>query len=417
MSLMNLLQRRGADTARRTEGGFTVSELLVGVLLSSIVIVGIYAASQNSSRTFQVQTDAAETMDQLNFAMDIVKGDLRRAAYLSVPNGQVSSYPSGINVCGVPTGTVIQALQLTDADNDWEPPQTENGPTAVMMVDGSARVPDQLVLLGAYRTDRSFPVVLSQPNQLRAQHMLEGGASLNADDVNAIISPMFDRATLAVYSRSDAVQFIRMTNASTATAVSGATDTIQIPIQDTVQDYINEVCDFGSPWAQGRRVVPLHRVRFSLQRDQDNPNQTVFVREELGADNTVLDRIVVANNIIDFQVWFDQRGGEIGQPMQSMVTDGTAGDDEGGVPETQLNGTASARPELARYAHIQMSARLQNPIDGLEVEGTGMINGLREVVEVVEFDQATGEAVPTNSYTRVVTIRAEVDLTNFMLAD
>jgi hypothetical protein len=417
MNSQNLNQRRSVRRGSGTNAGFTVSELLVGVLLSSIVIIGIYGASQNSARTFQIQTDAAETIDQLNFAMDIVKGDLRRAAYLSVPNGQVSAYPSGINVCGVPVGTVIQALQLTDADNDWEPPQTENGPTAIMMVNGSARVPDQLTLLGAYRTDRSFPVVLSQPNQLRAQHQLEGGTALQEAEVNGIISPMFDRAILAVYSRSDAVQFIRMTTGSTATAVSGATDTIQIPIQDAVQDYVNEVCDFGSPWAQGRRVVPLHRVRFSLQRDVDNPSQTVFVREELGADDTVLDRIVVANNIIDFQVWFDQRGGEIGQPMQSMVSDGTQGDDEGGVPETQLNGTATARPELARYAYIQMSARLQNPIRGLEFEGSGFTSGLREVVEVVDFDPATSEDVPTDTYTRVVTVRAEVDLTNFMLAD
>jgi len=406
--------KRHSNAWRRT-AGFSIAELLVAVLLSSIVVLGIFVTAQNSSRTFQVQMDGSMTVDQLNFAMEFVKQDLRRAAFLTVPNAQVTAYPNGINVCGVPPNTLLQALEVSDSDNEWEPPSTENGPTAIMMVSGAARVPDQLTLLGAFRTNQSYPVVLTQGNQLRAEHGIPGGGSLSGSEVDAIMRPVFDRALLAVYSRTDSVQFVRMTTGSTASAVSGATNLVAIPIQDTVEDYVSDVCDFGSPWSPGRRVVPLHRVRYRLVQDLDNPNQTAFVREELGADNTVLDRVVVANNIIDFQVWFDQRAGQVGEPLLRMQEDGRLDDDIGSVAANSLNGTALARPELARYAYIQMSARLQNPISGLE--GSGLTNGLRDVVEVTEWDDDADEAVSTNTFTRVVTIRTEVDLTNFALAD
>jgi prepilin-type N-terminal cleavage/methylation domain-containing protein len=403
--------QHGLKTAR----GFTLTEVLVSVVLSSIVLLAVFAVSQNSSRTFQIQNDATQATDQLNFAMDLIKSDLRRAAFLTIPNSQIESYPNGIQVCGTPAGTMLQALRVVDDANNWVPPTTENGDTAIMMVGGDARSPDELVLFGAYRAEQSFPVLLTQPTEIRVQHGFGGGLAMTEDEVTAIATRMFTGAILAVYSRNDAVQFVRSVATSPAAAVPGQAEVLRIPVRDTVTDYAGVLCDFGSPWSPGRRVVPLHSVRYYIARDPENPNTPVLIREEQAYDGTVLDRIVVGSNIVDFQVWFDERQGLVGQPLTNMTLDTVVSDDSGTTNATNLAGNATSRPELVRYAHVQLSSRLQNAIPGLE-EGSNVIDGLRDRVEVVEYT-AAGEAIPTNEYTRVLTIRAEVELTNFGLAD
>jgi prepilin-type N-terminal cleavage/methylation domain-containing protein len=407
-----MMNRRLTSAVARGRG-FTLVELLVAVVLSSLVLLAVYSVSTNASQTFRVQNDATEATDQLNFAMDLIKTDLRRASYLSVPNGQLETYANGVQVCGSPPATIIQALRVDDNFDSWVPPATDFGETAILMVDGTPRSPDRLRLLGAYRTDRSYPVSITQPTEIRAIHGFGEGVAISETQVSAISIPMFSRAILAVYSKTDAVQFVRTTTGATE-AVPGQADTIRIPIRDGITDYGGELCDFGSPWAPGRRVVPLHFVEYSIQRDPDNPNSTVLVREELGYDGTVLDRIVVGSNIVDFQVWFDSRAGEVGTPLTNMQNDGTIDDDQGTSAMTALDGTAAARPELVRYAHVQISARLQNPIEGLE--GVALEDGLRDRVEVVEYNSA-GEAIQTGEFTRVLTIRTETELTNFGLAD
>ena len=160
------------DVLSRTtaQRGFTLTEILVSVVLSSIVLLAVFAVSQNSSRTFQIQNDATQATDQLNFAMDLIKSDLRRASFLTIPNSQIESYPNGIQVCGAPAGTMLQALRVVDDGSTWVPPTTANGETAIMMVSGEARSPDELVLFGAYRAERSYPILLTQPTELRVQH-------------------------------------------------------------------------------------------------------------------------------------------------------------------------------------------------------------------------------------------------------
>jgi prepilin-type N-terminal cleavage/methylation domain-containing protein len=404
------------DVVPRTtaQRGFTLTEILVSVVLSSIVLLAVFAVSQNSSRTFQIQNDATQATDQLNFAMDLIKSDLRRASFLTIPNSQIESYPNGIQVCGAPAGTMLQALRVVDDANTWVPPTTANGETAIMMVGGEARSPDELVLFGAYRAERSYPVLLTQPTELRVQHGFGGGTALTEAEVNSIASPIFSGSILAVYSRNDAVQFIRSVVGSPASAVPGQAEVLRIPVRDTVTDFAGVLCDFGSPWSPGRRVVPLHSIRYYIARDPENPNTTVLVREEQTYDGTVLDRIVVGSNIVDFQIWFDERQGLVGQPLTTMTLDTAINDDQGTTDPTNLAGTTTSRPELVRFAHVQLSSRLQNSISGLE--GSGITNGLRDRVELVEYT-AAGEVIATDEFTRVLTIRAEVELTNFGLAD
>jgi prepilin-type N-terminal cleavage/methylation domain-containing protein len=408
MNTFSALQRQ---TPQR---GFTLTEILVAVVLSSIVLLAVFAVSQNASRTFQIQNDATQATDQLNFAMDLIKSDLRRASFLTVPNSQIETYPNGIQVCGTPAGTRLQALQMVNNANTWVPPTTDNGSTAVMMVGGDGRSPDELVLFGAYRAEESFPVLLTQPTEIRVQHGFADGTALTEAEVTSIAEPMFTGAILAVYSRNDAVQFIRSVIGSPASAVPGQAEVLRIPVRDTVADYAGVLCDFGSPWSPGRRVVPLHSIRYYITRDPENPNTTVLVREEQTYDGTVLDRVVVGSNIVDFQIWFDERQGLVGQPLTNMTQDSAINDDQGTTNSDNLGGTATARPELVRFAHVQLSSRLQNSIPGLE--GSGVTNGLRDRVEVVEYT-AAGQVVPTDEFTRVLTIRAEVELTNFGLAD
>jgi prepilin-type N-terminal cleavage/methylation domain-containing protein len=412
---MNHASCRPRTAAGWSRRGLTLTELLVGVALSSVLILAVFAFSQGSSRNFQVQTDTGAAIDQLNFAMDLVKADLRRSAFLSVPNAGFQAYPNGIIVCGRPPGTILHAMSIQDGGSPWSPPLSPRGSSAVMVPDGVVRMPDQLTLLGAFRAERLLPVTITQPGVLRAEHQLGAGFMLTAAEVDAVVGPMFQESLLAIYSRTDAVQFTRVGTGATAQAVSGQTDLIQIPYRDAVVDFGGELCDFGSPWTPGRRVVPLHFVRYRIERDFDTAGSTVFVREELGIDGTVLDRTVVSNNVVDFQVWLDRRQGEVGQPLQTIEASTRFDTDLGSMPLNQYDGSATARPELARFAHIQMSSRLQNAIPGLAL-GPNTGAGIRDRIEVFEYED-DGSTIATNRFTRVLTVRAEVELTNFALAD
>jgi type II secretory pathway pseudopilin PulG len=394
----------------RSRRGLTVVELLVAVAIASLVLTGLFVITNTTSRTFRVQNDMSTAMDRMNFAMDLVKMDLRRAAYLGVPNSNVGLYPNFTRVCPsaniaaiAPAG--LHGLRALNGAASYQP-----GTEAVY--DGGA--PDTFLLLGAYRSTRRYPVNLLQ----------DGTASVRIFSMGqptALLQDEFTGSVLAVTSNLGGMRFLRAeTGANVVTATPGLGDRVDVDLTDALSDPGGEddICRFAGLARDNLEVAPLHFVRYDVRNDT-NERTSVLVREELDHAGTVIRSFVVARNIVDFQVWFDATTSTFGtQPVLS--NDGEAAgssvfDDDGTAPWFWINGFGSAQPERVRYGYIQISTRLETPIPSLTDEGTG--TGVRNSVAIFEPTADGSGWVATGDRTRVMTIRSEVELDNFTLAD
>lgn len=71
---------------RRANSGYTLVELLVAILLTSIVVTALYAVSSSATETFNQQQRTAEMQLRLRFAMEQIRADVSRAGYMGTPN-------------------------------------------------------------------------------------------------------------------------------------------------------------------------------------------------------------------------------------------------------------------------------------------------------------------------------------------
>lgn len=92
---------------RRAQRGYTLVELLVSILLTSIVVSALYAVSRTATETFNQQQRTAEMQLRLRFAMEQLRADVSRAGYMSTPNSVTDT-----RVCPRPT-TPYQGLEIT----------------------------------------------------------------------------------------------------------------------------------------------------------------------------------------------------------------------------------------------------------------------------------------------------------------
>ncbi len=88
----------------RTRGGFTLVELMVAMLAGSITVAAAYYLNTTSVRAIGDQMRASDTQMSLRMAMDQVRRDFGRAAYLGTRD---SSALPGL-ACGVPTSSAGQ---------------------------------------------------------------------------------------------------------------------------------------------------------------------------------------------------------------------------------------------------------------------------------------------------------------------
>jgi len=123
--------RRGARTAPAS--GFTLVEILVSLVASTIVLAGLFAIVSAGTKGFIVQSQIAELQLDLRFAMERIKADLRMAAFLGTADSSTDP-----RVCPKPDPAVRALLIEDDADTA---PNAGANPFIVA---------DRLRLLGSY---------------------------------------------------------------------------------------------------------------------------------------------------------------------------------------------------------------------------------------------------------------------------
>ena len=86
----------------RAHAGFTLAELLVAMLLSSIIMGGVYSVYRMQSHTMKIQEKRLDAQDYARSVLDMMVREIRNAGYN--PNGAVSATALGTNCAGGAVG-------------------------------------------------------------------------------------------------------------------------------------------------------------------------------------------------------------------------------------------------------------------------------------------------------------------------
>lgn len=425
----------GAASKRRasSQAGFTLIELLVGIVLAALAVIIFYAFVVAVERSSRAQSDSAKVMVRLDAALSMVKADIRTAGYLGVPSTEleVRRYGGANVMCATPPPTVYpfppDAIRVL-------PPQAPGvgypgafqGGTMVEQNSG-------LLLVGGFRVREPLGILTGNETQLGVREPRELAAVTDPVARQRAFQRLIDGGIVAISNRMGGTVYVPVGDVTAGTAVGTLpllnTSTVMAGIVPTA----GEVCRFigleiggGGLIDDGMQASVLHSIRYHvMERSEAEPDaativaddrEFVLVRDVLRRNDPaqVAQRTIVARNVIDFVVTFDQVDTTV--PTSPQIVREAEGSSHvliGGNFGTRgcggmgcTDSIAETRPERARHAYIFLALRFDEAIEGLDEVDLGGGMTARRAVIVGEDGEAT----------RVVIGRAEVPLTNFALA-
>ena len=93
---MNILQRAGGEQREFDERGFTLVELMIGLVMAGIVVGVIYSAYTIQTKIYTEQGKTAEMQQNIRAGLTYLQGEIRMAGY----NPDQANHPS----CGTSSG-------------------------------------------------------------------------------------------------------------------------------------------------------------------------------------------------------------------------------------------------------------------------------------------------------------------------
>jgi hypothetical protein len=174
------MSRRGAHRAGRAgESGFTLIELTVSLVAGLIVAMGIMALSREATRTFNEEARGSAAEATLRSAIDRLRGDLARAAYMSTGNimldPMIAKAPGATNIqntgAGVPGIRHLASINLRTGGS-----VTSNG-IPLSAQQAPALAPDSFDVAGNMTTAEQFEVQMIVPSTGTCTQILLSSAS------------------------------------------------------------------------------------------------------------------------------------------------------------------------------------------------------------------------------------------------
>ncbi len=106
---------------RAGESGFTLTELLIGIVLSGIVIAGVYGFFVSQIKTYSLQEQLVEMQENARIAIDTIVRDLQNAGYDPTSSdkfGITTAAFSASNSAGLSLTTSTELYFTVNEDED-----------------------------------------------------------------------------------------------------------------------------------------------------------------------------------------------------------------------------------------------------------------------------------------------------------
>ena len=353
-----VVRRLRHSVGRKGEGGFTLVELLVAVVLMAIVVVAIFGFFTSATTIFQVEEQIGDAQTTIRFGSDLLRKDFNRVGYLFTPSATndplVCPKPSisPLRDGSQPLGLV--AIQVDDGvPADTPVVFTGNG------VDNNNIFPDAVYMIGSYSLSDTISTDLVRVNSPADTEVYLDGADvlrvLGGGDTSAAqqtFDRLFSTQRLVRVGTSDGnVQIGRLTgqrdwqNGQPVVHVSGLVakqGNVGCGVEGTGENY---------------ELALLNVVRYRVEQSTVDTTRSDLVRAELdpGSGGGVFATSVVrvVDYATDFQVWLDAVSTAPGNPQ---VTPDLWGDDEGNtsIAEFAQGGGSWQR---ARAVYFGLSVR------------------------------------------------------------
>ncbi len=370
--------------AARRARGFTLTELMVGILLSGLVVAALYNMFVTASYVFYTQEQVSATQLNLRYAMSQVRDDLRRAGAMATPNSEVDD-----KICPKPARP-IHGIILDDGAGVDQIVHRSTNPDVR---------PDRLLLAGNFTSSGSYPAIV--PAGPQAQLRLPTWEPRPEKYRPRIYYPeVFTRAFQAGH-------YLRITNAY------GKSQIVEVTSANANQRSITlaappRVATDGECGISGSgdsmEVNPVSFLEYQVERrnpDDDKDRRTDLVRWFVDANRQHIPDtdVVVAEYIVDFQVWFMAR-----TAVGEIPPDGDLEDHEGNAPLSLANGKAGARPDWIRTALVKICARAER-----EDENWVHRRRASPTAPLRSFDV---DGVEDNGAARVICLSSEMEIVN-----
>lgn len=380
--------------ARTREVGFTIVELMVAMTLTAIILAAVYNMFITSSSVFHTQEDLATAHYQLQSAMGRVLADIRRAGFGATPNSDIDPF-----FC-------------TEADSRLQGISIREGAGAEQILFPAQNVfisPDDLVITGNFNTRRVIPGLGSSPNKTIALQVIDQvGPDPALSPYDPTSYPLTKAEFESIFTSGRLVAIRNSYGKSMVLPLAGANYPELHLDRFSVGMGANCAIEGLSMPVQ---VSPVDLVRYRIVRknpEVDNDARTQLVREFLKPDGTPLEvpRLVVAENAVDFQVWFMFRNAD---PGSNVIAADEQPADSMSNTQILVDGSVGARPDLIRSVVVRLAVRT-------EMEHGDIPHRVRisEEERLTTFDV---DGNPANGSAPVVVLTGEVEVPNFSMRE
>ncbi len=384
---------------RDTRRGFTMVELLVASIVSSLVLIVTYSVFIANTNQYYVQEQIVQMQEGMRFALEYLKNDLRNVGRLSVSNGLDDSGAgekfTDPGYCNI--GVDRRGVELFDNESVGTVPAILRGaPNSIR--------PDRLRLM----------VDVTGGTPLVSQNLAGDSLVLGAPDEQLSEEA---RGLLASRQRFEskfkAGYFVRIASVDTGRFALVPITASRFNPNKAQVTITGPACPIDANFCAATpcMVNAVQLVEYDIAADAEVTGKTDLERRVIHAVNNrpIADEtLVLAEYVVDLQLWgtYDTAvaGGAPSIPNDPKPTDDIG--NQGGADEALL---FNSRPNKIRALNVVLARRTSREDAEMRVAP-----GLRDApADRIAADRTWFEvAAGVDGYARVATLQAEVEAPN-----
>ena len=380
----------GQPRLHALSSGFTMIELMLALVMSSLVAAAVYGLVQTQSTQYRQIKETQTARQRAQLGNQLLEQDLRRVGFMTTLNSEVDG-----NICPKPT-TPVQGIVLEN------PGDSAAAPYNFVVPGNSNANPDALMLFVTYGKGALHRVRSVGGTQVTFESASDPDVSA-ADPFVPRTQAEFDSMYRPWHLACIVNSALKAQCLEITSSAFGSPNSITLAAPPASQSQ-NRVCGILGDGSTGHLLAPAGWVRYTIKQNPADPVRTDLVREEVTIDavgtatpiaNT---EVIVAAYGVDFQVrahGVDTSPYQIGVTQLNMTTPPQGTDFSTGNLTNNLPVGATNASEQVRIVDYMISVRAPAEEAGL----AHAMGSPSEPITTYDLDSdATNSAPVSNSY-------------------